>query len=214
MPPGQNVAGKVTAVSADSVTVAPVSGGDPIIVKVGDNTRIFKERQAVKLSDIKVNDTVFARGQLDANTMNAAILGVVNPEMLERLQQGGMGMGRGAGGGMGQFKPEDWGKTFIAGQVKAINETTLTITRPNDQQQTVNIEVDENTSFRKGRESVTLADIKPNDFVMGPGEVKNGVFVAKELRVRGEGGGFMMQRETGNDQKKPDSDKPATPPQN
>jgi len=215
MPPGQNVAGKVTAVSADSVTVAPVSGGDSVIVKVGDSTRIFKERQPVKLSDIKVNDTVFARGQQDGNTMNAAILAVVNPEMLERMQQGGgMGMGRGAGGGMGQFKPEDWGKTFIAGQVKAINETTLTIARPNDQQQTVNIEVDENTSFRKGRESVTLADIKPNDFVMGPGEVKNGVFVAKELRVRGEGGGFMMRSDPGNDQKKPDSDKPASPPKN
>ena len=211
MPPGQNVAGMVTAVSADSVTVSPVSGGDAVIVKVGDSTRIFKERQPVKLSDIKLHDTVFARGQLNGNTMNAAILGVVNPEMIERLQQGG-GMG-GQGGGMGQFKPEDWGKTFIAGQVKTINETTLTIARPNDQQQTVNIQVDENTSFRKGRESVTLADIKPNDFVMGPGEVKNGVFVAKELRVRGEGG-FMMQPDSGNNQKKPDSDKPATPPQN
>ena len=39
MPPGQTVIGKVTAVSKDSITVAPMSGGDPVVVKVGDNTR-------------------------------------------------------------------------------------------------------------------------------------------------------------------------------
>jgi len=206
MPPGQNVVGKVTAVGKDSITVAPIMGGDPVTVKVGDNTRIIKERQPVKISDVKVDETVFARGALNGTTMDAAIVGVVNPEMIQRLQQGG-GMGMGMGAGAGQFKPEDWGKTFIAGQVKTINETILTIARP-DGQGTVNIEVDENTSFKKGRESITLADIKPDDVVFGPGETKNGVFVAKELRVGG--GRMFMGRGPGADQKKPDGDKPAT----
>lgn len=227
MPPGQAVVGKVTAVSKDSITVAPMSGGDPVVVKVGDNTRVFKERQPVKLSEIKVDDTVFTRGQLNGTTMEAVIVGVMTPEMAQRIQQGGGAvMGFGGGGGAGQFKPEDWGKTFIAGQVKTINETTLTIAKPNNQE-TVNIEVDENTSFKKGRESITLADIKPDDFVFGPGEVKNGMFVAKELRVGG-GRMFMGPRPGGAEQKtpgvedkpsgtneqKPDGNKPPTPPIN
>lgn len=184
--PGEMVVGKVTAVAADSVTVAPAKGGDPVTIKVSDDTRIMKERQPVKMNEIKVGDTVMARGQLAGSTLQARMLGVINPEMAERMQQGGFGRGFGGGNGPGpgQFKPEDWGKTFIAGRVKAINETTLTITSP-DNQKSLNIEVDENTSFKRGRESITLADIKADDFVSGAGEIKNGVFVSKELRVGG-----------------------------
>jgi len=211
MRPGENVVGKVTAVAKDSITVIPMSGGDPVTIKAGESARIFKEREPIKLSDIKVNDTVFARGQLTGTNMDAFIVGVVNPEMVQRMQQGaGFGMGAGAAG---KFKPEDWGKTFIAGQVKAIKETTLTIAGPNNQQ-TVDIEVDESTSFKKRGESITLADIKPDDFVFGTGEVKNGVFVPKELRV---GGGRMFivgGGVPGPDQKKPDSNTPPPAPKN
>jgi hypothetical protein len=211
MRPGENVAGKVMAVAADSITVAPMNGGDPVIVKTGEDTRIMKDREPVKLNVIKVSDTIFARGHLTGNNLDAFMVVVVNPEMLQRMQQGG-GFAMGPGGG--QFKPEDWGKTFVAGQLKTINETTLTISRP-DNQQTINVEVDENTSFKKGRESVTLADIKPGDFVFAQGEIKNGVFVAKELRV---GGGRMFRMtQPGSpppDQKKPNGDQPSATPKN
>ena len=175
MPPGENVVGKVTAVSKDSLTVAPLTGGEPVTVKIGESTRVMKERQPAKLEDIKVDETIFARGKLNGNTMEAAIVGVVNPEMIQRLQQGG------GPGGMGSFNREDLGKKFIAGEVKAINETRLTIARPDGQTQ--EIEVDENTSFKKGQESITLPDIKVGDFVRGRGELKDNVFVPKELIV-------------------------------
>lgn len=219
MPPGENVVGKVTAVGNDSVTVTPLSGGDPVTIKVSDRTRIFKERQPAKLTDVKVDDTVFARGSLNGKSIDAFMLGVVNPEMVQRLQQGGMGFGGGAGGP--QFNREDLGKKFIMGEVKAINETRLTIARPDNQSQ--DIEVDENTSFKKGTESITLADIKVGDFVRGSGELKDGVFVPKELRV-GRPGMVMGFGGAPGDQKKPESnkpaekpsttDKPATPPKN
>ena len=103
--------------------------------------------------------------------------------------------------------PEDMGKKFILGEVKAINETKLTIARPDGQTQ--DIEVDENTSFRKGQESITLPDIKVGDFVRGRGELKENVFVPKELivgrpqmRMRGQDG-------QATDAKKPDSAPPA-----
>lgn len=169
MPPGDNVAGKVTAIDGATLTVAPITGGEPVTVKIGGSTRVMKDRQPAKASDIKVDDTVFARGALNGGVMDANIVSLVNPDMMQRFGQGGMG----------QFNREDMGKKFIAGEVKAINELRLTIARTDNQTQ--EIEVDENTSFRKGRESITLPDIKVGDFVRGAGEIRNGIFVPKEL---------------------------------
>jgi hypothetical protein len=140
--------------------------------------------------------------------MQAAMVGVVNPEMAQRIEQGGAG--RMMAGG---FNPEDLGKKFIAGEVKAINETRLTIARPDGQTQ--EIEVDENTSFKKGGESITLPDIKVGDFVRGRGELKENVFVPKELivgrpQMRILSNGLGVQ---GQEKKKPENGAPvATPP--
>lgn len=199
MPPGEVVSGTVTSVGKSSLTIAPFRGGDPITVTVSDSTHLMKDRQPAKLSDIKTGDTVLAHGTINGNSMEARMVGVVPPEMAERLKQGGgvvmgFGGGRGQGQGQGAFNPEDIGKKFIAGEVKAINETHLTIARPDGQIQ--DIEVDENTSFKRGNESVTLADIKVGDFVRGPGELKNNVFTPKELRV----GRPRMQAGFGNQQ--------------
>ncbi|HMF91668.1 MAG TPA: DUF5666 domain-containing protein [Candidatus Angelobacter sp.] len=206
LPPGDNVFGKVTSVSKDSLVLAPLMGGDPVTVKISENTRLTKERQPVKLEEIKSDDVVFARGNLNGNVMEAAMVGVVNPQMVQRFEQGG---GPGGGRGPGGFNREDLGKKFIAGEVKAINETKLTIARPDGQNQ--DIEVDENTSFKKGNESITLPDIKPGDFVRGQGELKNGVFVPKELIV-GRGQLRIMTAGPENPPQNPPAEKPSTPP--
>jgi Domain of unknown function (DUF5666) len=208
-PSGENVVGKVTAVGKDSLTISPLQGGEPITVKVSETTRVIKDRQPLKLEDIKAEEMVFARGELKNNVMQAAVVGVVNPEMIQRAQQGG-GPGGARGGMMAGFNPEDMGKKFIAGEVKAINETKLTIARPDGQTQ--EIEVDENTSFKKGTESITLPDIKVGDFVRGRGELKDSTFVPKELivgrpqmRIMMGGPGSQAQ-----EQKKTDSAAPPT----
>jgi hypothetical protein len=181
-PPGDNVVGKVTSITKDSLVLAPLTGGDPVTVKIGDNTRVVKDRQPIKFAEIKTDEVVFARGNLKDNVMEAGMVSVVNPQMVQMIGQGGgAGGGFGGGRGQGQFNREDLGKKFIAGEVKAINETKLTIARPDGQSQ--DIEVDENTSFKKGNESITLPDIKAGDFVRGSGELKNGVFIPKELIV-------------------------------
>ncbi|MBZ5504368.1 MAG: DUF5666 domain-containing protein [Acidobacteriia bacterium] len=206
--PGENVVGKVTAVSKDSLTVSPLMGGEPVTVKVSENTRVTKDRQPFKLEDIKVDETVFARGELKNNVMQAALVGVVNPEMIQRIQQGG-GPGGARSGAMAGMNAEDIGKKFIIGQVKAINETKLTIARPDGQTQ--DIEVDENTSFKKAGESITLPDIKVGDFVRGRGELKESMFVPKELIVGGPQMRIMMGGPGGQaqEQKKPDGAPPA-----
>jgi hypothetical protein len=171
MAPGENVVGKVTAVNGTTLTVAPLAGGDPVTVKIGGNARVIKDRQPAAAADIKVDDMVFARGSMSGKSLDAVLVTLINPEMVQRMQQGGMG----------QFNRDDLGKKIILGEVKAINELKLTIARPDNQTQ--EIEVDENTSFRKGRESITLADIKVGDFVRGTGDLKEGVFIPKELNV-------------------------------
>jgi preprotein translocase subunit YajC len=210
MPPGENTIGKVTAVSKDSLTIAPTQGGDAITVKVSETTRVTKNRQPFKLEDIKADETVFARGELKNGVMQAAMVAVINPEMAQRFQGGG-GMGGMRGGRqMEGFKPEDMGKKFIVGQVKAINETKLTIARPDGQTQ--EIEVDENTSFKKDGQSVTLPDIKIGDFVHGQGALKGETFVPKELIV---GGGQRRMRGQGNqtqEQNKPENMPPVGAP--
>jgi hypothetical protein len=213
MPPGDTVAGKVTTVGTDSLVVVPlIGGGEPVTVKVSDSTRVFKERQPIKLSEIKPDDVVFARGELKSGSMQAVMVGVVNPQMIQRMEQGGPG----GPGGPGSINREDMGKKFIAGEVKAIAETKLTIARPDGQTQ--DIEVDENTSFKRGKESITLPDIKAGDFVRGPGELKDGVFVAKELMVGRPQGMRVFFGPGGPDgapPQNPPADKPVqTPPKN
>jgi hypothetical protein len=209
-PPGDTVVGKITSVDKDSLVITPVAGGDPITVKITENTRIMKQREPIKLGDIKPDETVFARGELKNNTLQAVVVGVVNPQMVQRMGSGGPGEPGGLG--PGGFNRDDLGKKFIAGEVKAIHETMLTIARPDGQSQ--DIQVDENTSFRRGQESITLPDIKTGEFVRGPGELKDGVFVAKELNV-GRGRMRFSGGQGNPATQNPSADKPPqTPPKN
>jgi Domain of unknown function (DUF5666) len=158
------VAGTITAISSDSLTVKTMDGATAQ-VKLTDKTQYRKQRQAAKLEDFKVGDQIFVRGQPAG----------------EDAWQAEVVVARLAGG----FGPMDFqaelGKRFIAGEIKAIDGTQLTIARPDGVNQ--KITVDESTSFRKDGQSVTLADLKPGDHVFGRGEVKNDVFVPAVLNV-------------------------------
>jgi hypothetical protein len=137
----------------------------------------MKDRNEAKLSDFKIGDHVFASGEQDKD-------GVWTAQMLgERTGQGGP---RGGMGGA-QMRPEDNGKTYIAGELIQIDGTRLTVRKLDNAEQV--IVVDDETSFHnEHRESVTLADMKVGEFVRGPGAIKDGMFVPKQLnsgRARG-----------------------------
>jgi preprotein translocase subunit YajC len=170
---GPGLMGEVTAISGNTITVKTMDG-NAATVNVTDQTRFRKDRQDAKLTDVKVGDNVFVRGQKGSD-------GSVQAEMVAVPPAGMMGNMR-----------EGLGKNFIMGEIKSINGTQIEIARPDGQTQT--IAVDENTSFHKNRESVTLADFKAGDRVFGRGEVKNNVFVAATLNEGqpGMGGGPRM----------------------
>jgi hypothetical protein len=172
------VMGTITAINSDSITVK-TRNGQTAQVNLSDKTQYRKERQAAQLSDFKVGDEIVVRGQPVGQ-------GVWQAEMVAERPAGSPGMGR--------FR-EGLGKEFIVGEIKSIDGTQLTILRPDKVTQTIN--VDENTSFRKDGQSVTLADLKAGDHIFGRGELKNNVFVPSVLNVgmprmmmrRGPGGG-------------------------
>jgi hypothetical protein len=167
------VGGEITAIEGSTITLQTFRDGGAKI-KITSSTRLMKDGKDAKLSDFKVGDRVFASGEQDKD-------GVWTAQML------GQRSGAGAfprGGGMGgmQVKPEDNGKTYILGELTRIDGTRLTIKKPDNTEQV--IEVDEDTSFHnERRESVTLADLKVGDLVRGRGAVKSGVFVPKELNT-------------------------------
>jgi hypothetical protein len=132
----------------------------------------MKDRQPAKLADFKVGDMAMVRGRsTGTDTWEADVLGS------RSAGSGGPGPGGFSQGGFAQ----DLGKKFIAGEIKSIDGTHLTIARMDGQTQT--IAVDESTSFKKEGESITLADFKAGDHVFGPGEVKDGTFVATKLML-------------------------------
>jgi exosome complex RNA-binding protein Csl4 len=177
--PGDRVFGTVTAVGKDSVTISPQGGSGPkddfktpVTITVSDNTRIHRQRDAIKLNEIKKGDTVYAVGHRAGNTVQATMLGVFPSEMVVRKSSPAAG---------GAFKPEEMGSKYILGTVKAIDKTRLTIARTDGKSQ--EIEVDGNTTFRRSQQSITFPEIKVGDFVMGRGELKNNIFVPRTLNV-------------------------------
>lgn len=181
---GRMVRGTVTEVASDRLTVK-TEEGEVYQVVVSTNTKVMKDRQPVKIADIKAGDGVGAMGVMDAQakTVHALFVAVVDAEQVKKAQQ-------------------DLGKTYITGKVTAIDmdNAQVTVMRPDNVSQV--IQADEGTSFKRGGrrgqasmndappagtnagdESITLADVKVGDLVMGRGVIKNGLFVPTELRV-------------------------------
>src|SRR6202042_3229010 len=75
-----------------------------------------------------------------------------------------------------------FGKTWVMGKVTAIHELKITIERAGDKQAQI-VAVDENTSFKKHREDVTLADLKVGDTISAQGALHADTFLATNLRI-------------------------------
>jgi Domain of unknown function (DUF5666) len=171
---GQGVAGTIGEIKGDTFTVKTLQG-KTVTVKVTSETRFRKDRQDAKLADFKPGDTVMVGGQ---------------PAGTDAWTARFVASRQGVGEDNMQVLREGMGKQFIAGEVKAIDGTKLTIARPDGQTQI--IEVDENTSFRKRRESITLPDIKVGDRVFGRGQLNAaGVFAPTVLNVAEPGMGIV-----------------------
>ncbi len=203
---GRGLMGTVTEVAADHYTIK-TGTGDVYTVHFSANTRIIKLAagmrgpggggggqgrggggggygrgpggggggggQEIKASDIKAGDVINAVGDIDATAKSVGATRIVqlDPEMVKQMQE----------------RQANFGKTWLQGKVTAINGTTITLTGALDNAPHT-VVADENTTFRRRREPITLADIQVGDTISAEGAVKDGAFTAAVLSVGGMGG--------------------------
>ena len=205
------VFGKITAINGQSLEIA-TPRGQTVIVKLSADTQFRKDREAAQLSDFKVGDMVGVRGEENPDHSWTA-------QMVRSLANGGFGGGQspaGGPGGPGMRSMGVLGQDYIVGQIKAVDAPSLTILRPDNVTQS--IQLDENTSLRKGRDSITMADIRPGDYVFIRGAVANNVFQPKNVMLISPEQWKRMQEMnangSGSQQPKPPQDnKPQNPPE-
>jgi hypothetical protein len=203
---GRGVSGTVTQVTVDHFMVKN-EAGDTYTIHFSANTRMMRtvprpagaandsQRQpgagaarggrngwgggqgeppvAIKATDIKVGDIIVAGGEIDeaAKSVGAVMVMQLDPERAKQMRE----------------MQANFGKTWLMGRVTAVNETKVTIESNVDHASHAFV-ADENTTFRKRRDPVTLADVQVGDTVRVEGGVKGGSFVAATVSVMGPGG--------------------------
>jgi hypothetical protein len=194
---GNGIAGTVTAVAADHYSIQTDSG-ESYTIHFSVNTRILKQSiqrgqggaegrggnppQPLKATDIKVGDAIGAMGEVDAaaKSVGAAVIVQIDPERAKEMRA----------------MQASFGKTWLMGKVTAINDAKVMLQSSVDNAAHAFV-ADENTTFRKRREPITLADVQVGEMVRVEGAVKDGVFVAASVVVMGmpQGGMPSVPRE-------------------
>jgi len=194
---GRGLMGTVTEAAPDHYTIKTETG-ESYTVHFSANTRIMKmpagargsngagagrgegngggggyganPPETLKATDIKVGDAVMAAGEVDAQakSVGAIMIMQIDPERAKQMRE----------------MQANYGKTWLAGKVTAIDGVKVTVTGSVD-----NIAhsfvADENTTFRKRRDPITLADIQVGDSVRVEGAVKDGTFLATVVNAMG-----------------------------
>jgi len=122
----------------------------------------------IKASEIKVGDAIAAGGETDdkARSVGAVFVMLLDPERARAMRE----------------LQANFGKTWLMGRVTGVNETTVTVHSGVDNADHTFV-ADENTTFRKQREPITLGDVQVGDNVRIEGATKDGQFVAKTVSV-------------------------------
>jgi hypothetical protein len=198
---GRGLMGTVTEVAADHYTIKN-DAGESYTVHFNANTRIMKQQarpqgaeaarggggQAgqgggqgggwgggnppaqLKPADIKVGDTIAAMGEVDAaaKSVGATVVMEIDPERARQMHE----------------MQANYGKTWLLGKVTAIDGVKVTLMGAIDNAPHTFV-ADENTTFRKRREPITLADIQVGDSIRVDGAMKDGAFVATGVSAMG-----------------------------
>jgi len=169
---GRPVFGKISAIGSDSIEITQPDG-NKVSLKLTSSTQFRKDRQPAKPGDFKLGDAVVV-GTNQADGKGTTALMVASGQFGMRNGQGGPG---GFAGGMAGTL----GKDYVVGEIKAVDPPRLTVLRTDNVSQT--FELNEETSLRRGRDSITMAEIAAGDHVVARGAVSGNVFVPKNLNV-------------------------------
>ncbi len=140
--------------------------------------------QVIKATDIKVGDAIGAMGEVDAaaKSVGATVIIQIDPERAKQMAE----------------MQANYGKTWLQGKVTAIDGVKVTVMGMMDNAPHAFV-ADENTTFRKRRDPITLADIQVGDMVRAEGAVKDGTFTATSVMESGmpQGEGASVPRVVG-----------------
>ena len=160
--------GRIAAIQDGAIRITRPDGSETT-VKITAQTEFRRDREAAKLKDFKVGDGVLVRG-------------TENPDFSVTAQMVAGRTGNGAGNGPNRQNPVGTlGVDFVVGEVKALDPPSLTVMRTDNVKQT--FELNEDTSLRRGRDSVTMADLQVGDHVFARGALEQKQFVPKTVVV-------------------------------
>jgi hypothetical protein len=182
---GRGTMGTVTEVAPGHYTIKTETG-ETYTIHYSVNTRILKQAAStgqrgsggeggertpptpIKPTEIKVGDAIAAMGETDATARSVGAVTVIqiDPERARQMRE----------------MQANYGKTWLAGKVTAIDGVKVTILGMNDNASRSFV-ADENTTFRKRREPITLGDVQVGDMVRVEGSVKDGAFLATTVNA-------------------------------
>lgn len=197
---GRGIMGMVTEVGSDHFLIKDAAN-DIYTIHFSANTRIMKQPAAspraagqgsnpaggadagpdrpmrmgggapptpIKATDIKVGDAIASGGEVDdqARSVGAIFIMLLDPERAKAMREW----------------QANFGKTWLMGKVTAVNETKVTLHSNVDNADHTFV-ADENTTFRKRGEPITLGDVQAGDNVRIEGATKDGQFVATTVNV-------------------------------
>jgi hypothetical protein len=180
---GRGIAGTVTALASDHYTIK-TEAGEIYTIHFSANTRIVKQRVSrqaagdergsggppilLKPTDISIGDAVAAMGEVDAATKSVGAVTIVqiDPERARQMRE----------------MEANYGKTWLMGKITAIDGVKVTLMGSVDNVSHTFV-ADENTTFRKHREPITMADMQVGDPVRVEGAIKGANFVATLVAV-------------------------------
>jgi hypothetical protein len=187
---GRGTVGTVTAVAPDHYKIKTETG-EIYTIHFSVNTRIMNQApprqreaegrqgdlerggertppQPIKPDEIKVGDIIAAGGEEDeaAKSIGAVFVMLVDPERARQMRA----------------MEANYGKTWLMGKVTGIDGVKVTIEGIRDKKP-YTFTADENTTFRKRREPITLADVQEGDMVRVEGGPKDGGFLATAVAV-------------------------------
>src|SRR5258708_35130628 len=144
---GQMVQGIVTTAAADKLTIKN-SEGNSYDVTITADSRVMKDRQPIKLSDVKPGDSVTAVGEVAKTTVQARMVMVVDAATIAKAK-------------------DNLGKTYITGKITAIDADNLKLTVMRTDNVSQVIAVDDGTSFQRGNRGVQADVAAAGGLAMG-----------------------------------------------
>jgi hypothetical protein len=185
---GERVMGTVASVGVDRFELKKPDGASQIVL-VNAQTHYRQEQQEFQLEDLKPGDHVLVNGNLNSDKQFVAVgIRRVTEEQLQRFQAGG---GPGPGGGPGG-PGGGWGQSGgdrAGGEIISIDQNQIKMR--NRVQGEMTIVINDQTTFTKQGQAITLKDLKVGDRIFATGKEVQGQFVATQVRtgMMGQGRG-------------------------